>query len=333
MLKKYFLPRLLQYIVVLFVGITMVFIIPRLMPSDPVLSQLDQITAQGQYMDPDAVEEVRETLTELYGLEGNIGEQYLSFWSRLFRGDLGPSFTQFPTPVSKLISISLPWTIGLVATAVILSWLIGTFLGGIAVSYPDSLFTKVIEFFAMSVRPIPYYIMALSLVILFTYLLPIFPMSGGYSRGVTIGFNFEFIFNLIKHAALPILSLVLVGIGNWFLQMRNVASNVVEEDYVTYAEASGLPKKTIIFSYIMRNAIMPQVTGLGLNMGNIFGGALITEIVFSYPGIGTLLYNAIVSGDYNLIMGITIFSIIGVSTAMLVIDLIYPLIDPRVKYE
>ncbi|MFP4017507.1 MAG: ABC transporter permease, partial [Halanaerobiales bacterium] len=199
--------------------------------------------------------------------------------------------------------------------------------------YPDSFFTKLIEFFAMGVRPIPYYIMALSLVIIFSYFLPIFPMAGGYSMGSNMGFRLDFIFDLFKHAFLPILSLVLVGIGNWYLQMRNVASNVVEEDYVIYAEAAGLPKKKIIISYIMRNAIMPQVTGLALNLGFIFGGALITEIVFSYPGIGTLLYTAINAGDYNLIMGITIFSIVGVSTAMLLIDLIYPLIDPRVRYE
>jgi peptide/nickel transport system permease protein len=127
--------------------------------------------------------------------------------------------------------------------------------------------------------------------------------------------------------------MVALEIGGWFLQMRNVASNVVEEDYVVYAEASGLPKLKIIFRYIMRNAIIPQITGLALNLGFIFGGALITEIVFSYPGIGTLLYSAILAGDYNLILGINIFSIVGVSTAMLIIDLIYPLLDPRVRYQ
>jgi len=303
------------------------------MPSDPVEHQLNQITAQGAYLDPESVDQVRETLKELYGLEGSTFHQYLSFWKRLFTGDMGPSFTQFPTPVMTLISISLPWTIGLVLASILISWLTGTFIGGLAVSYPDSFFTKVIEFFAMGVRPIPYYIMALSLVIIFSYFLPIFPMAGGYSMGAKIGFNLEFILDLIRHAFLPILSLVLVGIGSWYLQMRNVASNVVEEDYVIYAEAAGLPKRKIIFSYIMRNAIMPQITGLALNLGFIFGGALITEIVFSYPGIGTLLYTAINAGDYNLIMGITIFSIVGVSTAMLIIDLIYPLIDPRVRYE
>lgn len=332
-LKKYFLPRFIQYFVVLFIGVTMVFIIPRLMPSDPVENQLSQITSQGQYLDPKAVEDIRITLQELYGLEGSMIQQYFGYWKRLFTADLGPSFLQFPTPVMELIKISLPWTVGLVSISIILSWIIGTVLGGLAVSFPDSKWTNIIESFAMGVRPIPYYIMALVLVIIFSYLLPIFPMAGGYSMGITVGFNLSFILDLIKHAFLPILSLVILGIGTWFLQMRNVASNIVEEDYVIYAETSGLPKIKIIFLYIMRNAIMPQITGLALNLGFIFGGALITEIVFSYPGIGTLLYTAINAGDYNLIMGITLFSIVGVSTAMLIIDLFYPLIDPRVRYQ
>jgi peptide/nickel transport system permease protein len=175
--------------------------------------------------------------------------------------------------------------------------------------------------------------MALVLLILLAFVFPIFPMAGGYSMGAEIGFNFKFLLDLLRHAFLPILSMVMLEIGGWFLQMRNVASNVVEEDYVVYAEASGLPKMKIILHYIMRNALIPQITGLALNLGFIFGGALITEIVFSYPGIGSLLYSAILAGDYNLIMGINIFSIVGVSTAMLVIDLIYPLLDPRVRYQ
>lgn len=331
--KKYFIPRLIQYITVLFIGITLVFIIPRLLPSDPVEHQLNRMTAQGQYLDPAAVEEMRETLQELYGLKGGLLEQYIIYWKRLLTGDLGPSFTQFPTPVIKLIKISLPWTVGLLLSSLLLSWLIGTVLGGIKVSFPNSIVAKVIEILAMGIRPIPYYIMALVLLILFAFVFPVFPMSGGYSVGAKVGFNLKFILDLLRHAFLPVLSMVVLEIGGWFIQMRNVATNVIEEDYVVYAEALGLPKIKIIFQYIMRNAIIPQITGLALNLGFIFGGALITEIVFSYPGIGTLLYSAILAGDYNLIMGVNIFSIVGVSTAMLIIDLIYPLLDPRVRYQ
>lgn len=333
MFRKYLIPRFLQYLTVLLVGITLVFIIPRLLPSDPVEHQLNRMTAQGQYLDPAAVEEMRETLQELYGLKGSLLQQYLVYWKRLFTGNLGPSFTQFPTPVLALIKTSLPWTVGLLFVSLMLSWLIGTLLGGIRVSFPKARAARLLEVLAMGIRPIPYYIMALVLLICFAFVLPVFPMAGGYSMGAKIGFNLKFILDLLRHAFLPVMSMVVLEIGGWFIQMRNVASNVVEEDYVVYAEALGLPKLKIIFSYIMRNALIPQITGLALNFGFIFGGALITEIVFSYPGIGTLLYSAILAGDYNLIMGINIFSIVGVSTAMLIIDLIYPLLDPRVRYQ
>lgn len=333
MFRKYLIPRFLQYLTVLLVGITLVFIIPRLLPSDPVEHQLNRMTAQGQYLDPAAVEEMRETLQELYGLKGSLLQQYLVYWKRLFTGNLGPSFTQFPTPVLALIKTSLPWTVGLLFVSLMLSWLIGTLLGGIRVSFHKARAARLLEVLAMGIRPIPYYIMALVLLICFAFVLPVFPMAGGYSMGAKIGFNLKFILDLLRHAFLPVMSMVVLEIGGWFIQMRNVASNVVEEDYVVYAEALGLPKLKIIFSYIMRNALIPQITGLALNFGFIFGGALITEIVFSYPGIGTLLYSAILAGDYNLIMGINIFSIVGVSTAMLIIDLIYPLLDPRVRYQ
>lgn len=333
MFKRYFIPRFIQYLTVVFIGITLVFIIPRLLPSDPVEHQLNRMTAQGQYLDPAAIEEIRETLQELYGLKGGIFEQYISYWKRLFTGDLGPSFTQFPTPVTELIRISMPWTVGLLLVSLTISWIIGTVLGGIRVSFPNSRLAKLIELIAMGMRPIPYYIMALVLLILLSFMFPIFPMAGGYSVGTRIGFNARFIRDLLRHAFLPILSMVLLEVGGWFLQMRNVASNIVEEDYMVYAEASGLPKLKIIFLYLMRNAIIPQITGLALNIGFIFGGALITEIVFSYPGMGNLLYSAILAGDYNLIMGVNIFSIVGVSTAMLLVDLLYPLLDPRVRYQ
>ena len=333
MLKKYYIPRLIQYFTVVFIGLTLVFVIPRLLPSNPVESQLSRMMAQGQYLDPAAIEQIRETLQQLYGLEGGMFQQYISYFKRLFTGDLGPSFIQFPTPVMTLIKQSLPWTVGLLLVSLTISWLIGTILGGIRVSFPHSRLARLIELVIMGVRPIPYYIVALVLLILFAFLVPVFPMAGGYSMGVKIGFNARFILSLLRHAFLPVLSMVIIEIGGWFLQMRNVASNIIEEDYVVYAEASGLPKAKIVFMYIMRNAIIPQITGFALNLGFIFGGALITEIVFAYPGMGYLLYSAILAGDYNLIMGINVFSIIGVSTAMLVVDLVYPLLDPRVRYS
>ncbi|MGB4430720.1 MAG: ABC transporter permease, partial [Limnochordia bacterium] len=176
MLKKYYIPRLIQYFTVVFIGVTLVFVIPRLLPSNPVEHQLSRMMAQGQYLDPAAIEEIRETLQQLYGLEGGAFQQYVSYFKRLLTGDLGPSFTQFPTPVMTLIRQSLPWTVGLLLASLSISWIIGTILGGIRVSFPRSRLAKLIELVIMGVRPIPYYIVALVLLILFAFLVPIFPM-------------------------------------------------------------------------------------------------------------------------------------------------------------
>ena len=332
-LKNYLLPRIFQFFVVIFIGTTVVFIIPRLTPTDPVERQLEIITVRGMYLDSESIADIKQTLKELYGLEGSFTDQYFIFWRRLFKGDFGPSFSQFPTPVTTLIANSMPWTVGLLLISTLLSWAVGSLLGVFAGAFRQARWTKIMGVFAMTIRPIPYYIMALALVILFSYLIPIFPMLGGFSGGRITGLSFKVIFDLIKHAFLPALSLVLIGFGTWFLQMRSVTSNIVSEDYVTYAEVQGLPKGKIIFQYIARNAILPQITGLALSLGFIFGGALITEQVFSYPGIGSLLFNAINGSDYNVIMGIVIFSIISIATTVLIIDLIYPLFDPRVRYR
>ena len=332
-LKRYLLPRLVQFVVVIFIGATVVFTIPRLTPNDPVARQLALITARGRFLDPSSVAKIKQTMKELYGLEGSFLEQYGIFWQRLLKGDFGPSFSQFPTPVTTLIRTSMPWTIGLMLVSTALSWGIGSVLGGLAGAFSKARWARIIDLFSMTIRPIPYYIMALALVILFSYLIPIFPMIGGYSVKAKGVVSLKFILDVARHAILPALSLVLTGFGTWFLQMRAITSNIVAEDYVTYAEAQGLPKGKIVFQYITRNAILPQVTGLALSLGFIFGGALITEQVFSYPGIGTLLYNSVIGSDYNVIMGITVYSIVAIAVAVLIIDLIYPLLDPRVRHQ
>lgn len=331
--RSYLIPRIIQFLVVILVGTTTVFILPRLAPTDPIEAHLARLSGQGGFRDPAALEAIRSTLRELYGLEGSMLQQYGIFWRRLLSGDFGPSFSQFPTPVMRLIGQSLPWTTGLLLVSTLIAWIIGSILGGLAAAFPKARWGGVVEAFAMGVRPIPYYIMALFTVILLSHVFRLFPMAGGYAAGTRVGFNLAFMLDVVRHAFLPALSMVILGVGVWFLQMRSVASGVVGEDYVVYAETSGLPKGKIIFQYIMRNAILPQITGLGLSLGMIFGGALITEIVFSYPGIGTLLYSAINNSDYNLVMGITLLSIVAVATAVLIIDLIYPFFDPRVRYQ
>jgi peptide/nickel transport system permease protein len=330
---NYVLPRLGQYILVVFLGVTVTFIIPRLSPSDPVEAQVSRVMSMGGQYSADMVESLRKTLTELYGLEGSMWEQYGALWSRLIRGDLGPSLSSYPTPVISLIRDAIPWTLGLLLTATIISWIIGNLLGGIASYYPKSKFLGSIDVLSQAVRPIPYYIMALLLIILFAYIWPVFPIRGAYPMGARPEFTLRFAITVIYHSTLPALSLIIIGVGGWFIGMKSLTSNIISEDYVVYAETAGLKDRKILFGYIIRNALLPQITGLALQLGMIFNGALILEVIFTYPGLGQLAYRAIMASDYSLVMGITIFSIIGVATTVLVMDLLYPLFDPRVRYQ
>jgi peptide/nickel transport system permease protein len=326
----YALKRLIQFALVVFIGINLAFIITHSTPIDPVEQTVASATAFGS-TSPEAIEMMRKSLRELYGLEGNLWHQYAVFWRRILVGDFGPSLSAFPTPVSTLIGRALPWTIGLLSVSTILAFVLGNLLGGLAGYYRDSRILKVAGVAAMGVHPIPYYIVAFVLLIVFGYLWPLLPISGGYRMNTAWGWNAEFVLSVIRHAILPVLSLVLVGIGGWFMGMRSLVSNVVTEDYVTYAELAGVSRGRILFAYVMRNALVPQVTGLAMSLGSIFNGAIITEQVFGYPGVGSLLISAVHTGDYSLVIGVTSVSIVAVSLAVLFIDLAYPFLDPRVK--
>lgn len=328
---KYLLQRVGQCALVIFIGITLTFFIPRFASTNPIEMKIAQMMAGPMRVYPEAVAQFRQAMYDMYGLKGNIIEQYISFWGRFFHGNLGPSLTTYPRPVSELIWRAMPWTISLLLTTSILSWLAGNLLGGLAGYYSGKRWTKWVELTANSLRPIPYYIFAFVLLIVFCFLIPIFPSSGAYGRGLKEGLNLKFIASVLYHTFLPALSLVLTGVGGWLLGMRALVSNIISEDYVQYAEFAGVSKNTILGKYVMRNALLPQFTGLGMGLGTIFSGALITEYVFGIPGIGMISYRAIVNFDYSLIMGISMFSIVGVSVSVLIMDLLYPLFDPRVR--
>jgi peptide/nickel transport system permease protein len=283
-------------------------------------------------MDPGTMDEIIADLTKMYGLEGSNWEQYIDFWGRFIRGDFGVSFFQFPTRVNALIKIALPWTLALLLTTTIISWTVGSLVGGLAGYFSRRHWSRALDAVAMVVRPMPYYIFAFALLLLLSYLIRWFPVSGGMSMGVKISFTWPVIKDLARHAFLPALSLVILGGAANFQTMKLIVQNVNSENFVQYAKLGGIREDRIVGQYVIRNAMLPQVTNLALSFGQIFSGALITEIVFSYPGLGSLLYNAIITGDYNLIMGITAFSILAITTAILVIDLLYPLLDPRVRH-
>jgi len=331
---RYLIPRTIQYLTLIFVGITVTFIIPRLSPTDPVEAQIAQITARANSLDPASIQALRTALTDLYGLSGSPVQQYVTFWGRLFHGDLGPSLSSFPTPVSEMLDQAMPYTLSLLITAVIISFIFGNLFGAMSSYYPKNKSLKGIEVLGQAVRSIPYYIVAIVLLVVFSYFIPIFPFSGAYPIGTHPDWSsLDFILTYLKHAVLPAATLVLVGFGGWFVGMKSLTSNIISEDYVVYAETSGLRDNRILFSYIMRNALLPQITGLALQLGLIFNGALIMEVVFGYPGMGMLTLQAVMANDYTLIMGIAIFSIIGVATSVFIIDLIYPIFDPRVRHQ
>lgn len=331
-IKRYLIPRLIQYVLVIFLGVTAVFIIPRLLPSDPVQNTIAALRSRGATLDPANMDELISSLTDLYGLGGSPLQQYGAFWQRLAHGDFGVSFFQFPTKVNKLIATAMPWTLCLLLTSTFFSWTIGNIIGGLAGYFSRRPWSRVLDTVAMLVRPLPYYIFAFALLLLFGYVVRWFPIAGGMDIGRQIGWNWPFILDVLRHSVLPALSLVILGGAVTFQTMKLIVQNVNAENFVQYAKIGGVKESRIVGRYVIRNAILPQITGLALSLGQIFSGALITEIVFSYPGLGSLLYNAIVTGDYNLIMGITALSIIAITTAILIIDLLYPLFDPRIRY-
>jgi peptide/nickel transport system permease protein len=324
--------RLLQLLAVVFFGVSATFFVTHLSPISPVEAALGRMTARSNF-NPDAIVAMREALTELYGVNEPLLDQYINFWLRLMRGDLGPSLLAFPTPAMELVTRAMPWTVGLLVTAILITFLVGNLLGGLAGYMQNNRFFKAFGIVAMGLQPIPYYIVAFILLIIFGFIWPVLPISGGFAMNVTPGWNWTFVGSVLQHSILPAASLVLVGFGGWFLGMRALVSNVVTEDYVTYAELAGVERKTIVGGYVIRNALVPQLTALAMTLGGVFSGTVITEQVFNYPGLGSLLIDAVNAGDYSLVLAVSTVSVAAVAVAIFIVDLLYPLLDPRVRAE
>ncbi len=330
---RYLIPRFLQFFTIVFIGITVTFVIPRLSPTDPVEAQISMMMARGASVDPQSVASMRAALTDLYGLSGGPVQQYFAFWGRLLRGDLGPSLANFPTPVSQMIGQAMPYTLSLLIAAVLISWVFGNLFGALSSYYPKNKAMGVIEISSQAVRPIPYYIVAMVLLVVFGFFIPILPFSGAYPVGTHPSWTLDFALIYLQHSILPASTLVLIGFGGWFIGMKSLTSNIISEDYVVYAETTGMKESKILTQYIMRNGLLPQLTGLAMSLGTVFSGALIMEVVFGFPGLGMLTMAAVLRNDYSMIMGIAIYSIVGVAVAIFIMDLIYPLFDPRVRYQ
>ena len=328
---KFLISRVITYIFVIFFGMTAVFFIPRMMPSDPVEAMLGQIMSREAAMDPEAIAAMRQVINENFGLEGSTFQQYIGFMRRvIITRDFGPSFTMYPTPVMDLIGRALPWTLGLLGVSILISWVIGNAIGLLAGIKKNKPYSKILEGVAMCIYPIPYYIFSLALIMLFAFIFPIFPLSSNFN---VTAFTWASVRTVVWNSVLPAASLILTGTGWWVISMSALSRNTNEEDFVSFARMKGVKERKVVTSYILPNTVLPQITMLALQIGMIFNGALITEILFNYPGIGSLIYRGILQADYNLIMGTITISIFAVATATFIVDLIYPFIDPRVRYN
>lgn len=327
---RYLAQRFLILLITVFISITVVFFVPRMVPGNPLGAVFMNMAQMGGSAGaPELVAEYER----IFGLDQSLWVQYTSFLRELVRGNLGYSIATFPSQVSDLLRAALPWTIGLLTLTTVISWLLGTLLGAIAGWRSGSAWTRVMVPIALVLYTTPYYILAIILVFLFAFQWPIFPISGAHSVGAQPGWNSAFILDVLHHAMLPALSIVLVSLGWWFLSMRSLITGLKGEDYILNAEAMGLRQRRILWGYAFRNALLPQATGLAISMGHIVGGALITEVIFAYPGIGWLIFNSIKGLDYPVIQGGVLLIIIAVALANFAVDSLYPLIDPRIRYQ
>ncbi len=328
---KYLGLRLLTWALTILIGVTFIFFVPRMFPSDPVEGMIGQMQARSGQMDPVAKEALRTSLRIQFGLEGSLWSQYTSFlWKGLLHFDFGPSLMSYPTPASEIITRNLPYTVGLSLTTTILAWIIGNVIGLLAGFRKNKRSSKILETIAICIYPIPYFIVALILQIVFSYVLGWFPLRA------TILYNggwVAFMTSLLKASVLPAVSILLLGTGWWIISMKSLASTTAEEDFVLYARYRGLSEAKIGKSYVFRNSILTQITALAMSLGGVFNGSIMTEIIFGYPGVGTLIQDAITQSDYNMILGCITISIVAIATCTLIADLIYPFIDPRIRYS
>jgi peptide/nickel transport system permease protein len=316
--------RLVFYVVAAWVALTINFAIPRLVPGNAVESIMSKFTD----LQPSAYRAIEAMLG--VGNAGSIWHQYWAYLIDVAHFNLGTSSSEFPAQVSTLLGEALPWTIVLVGSATVIAFAVGTVLGIVAGWRHGGGLDRVLPGL-MFLQAIPYFFFALILLELFAVKLHVFPIGQGYGQGLIPGWHWAFIGSAIDHSLLPALTIVLTSIAGWMLQMRNVMITTVGEDYVVAAQAKGLPNRRVIFTYAARNAILPQLQGFGLAIGFVVSGALIMEIVFSYPGIGLLLINAVSSDDYALTQGIFLVITFAVLLANLIVDVIIVFVDPRAR--
>ncbi|MEC0270548.1 ABC transporter permease [Paenibacillus anseongense] len=324
---KYFTKKFFWYFLTLLIAVTLNFVLPRLIQGNPISMIAAQMT-QGM-TDSDSIKKVYETFTKEFGVDKPIGTQFVIYIKNLFTGNLGTSFGLYPKQVTDILASAVPWTIGLQLPAILTGWILGNILGAVA-AYKRGVFDKVLFPAALFVNSIPFFTLAIIMLFIFGLTLHWFPLAGGYDYQMMPQLSLDFFISVIRHHTLPFLSIVIVTIGGQAIGMRQMSLYELNSDYVLYSKLLGI-RDSKIAKYVFRNAMLPQITGLALSIGTMVGGSLICEIVFSYPGIGTWLFTAIRQLDYPLISGCTLLIAATVLLANFIIEIVYGLVDPRIK--
>jgi len=332
-LTHYITRRFLFFLLVVWLASTVIFILPRLSGQDPVKEKLLLEAQRGGHMQA-GLEEMAATYQERLGLDKPLLTQYKNFLFDIVRFDLGPSIAFFPKSVNAILKDSMIWSLGLLGIATIIAFTVGN-LAGALLAWPRS--PRALHYLFMpflTLSAIPYYLLGLLLVYLFAFKLQWLPLFGGYSVGsIPKWTDFDFLLDVGRHGLLPGLSIVLAAIGFWALGMRGMMVTTQGEDFMIQADAKGLNPRRIFYRYGVRNAILPQTTALALSLGRVFIGSVLVEVIFRYPGLGNTLYQSIRLSDYFVIRGIIFLVILALALATFLMDVTYPLFDPRISYS
>jgi peptide/nickel transport system permease protein len=326
-MATYVMKRLIMAVVVVAVVVSLSFFMIRLMPGSPVSALEAQL--QSEHLSALAIQ---ARVSELYAVtpKGPLWHQYLQYWWSMLHGHLGQSLSNPGVSVVHIIGSAIPWTLLVVGVALVISFGVGVALGAVMATFQSAWFAKVVTFASGLFSAVPSYVAAILLLYVLADIFPVFPTSGAYGVSVTPGVNAAFVISVARHATLPVLATVLVSFGSWALAMKGSAVPVLGSEYVRAAEAHGLSSRRIVQSYVGRNALLPQVTSLGLGIGSLLGGSVFVETLFVYPGLGYYIVQAIDGRDYPLMMGCFLLITICVVVANLCVDLLYPTVDPRV---
>jgi len=325
--RKYFLNKLLWFLVTFVFAFILNFTLPRLMPGDPVAAIVSRL-AQGK-SDATGVQAIYQQYTDLFGTNKPMLEQFFLYVKNVAQGDFGFSFSQYPRTVADVLKSSIGWTLALQFPAIIVGWLIGNTLGALA-AYLKGGFDRVLMPISIFVSNLPAFGMAVIMLVIFGVTLKWFPTSGGYGFDLIPNFSWGFTWSVIVHYQLPFWSIVLVAIGGQAIGMRSMSIYELNADYVKYSRFLGIQDRKIV-GYVFRNAVLPQITGLALAIGTMVGGALVAEIIFSYPGLGSTIYTAVLGRDYPLISATALIITVMVLSANFLIELVYGILDPRIK--